>query len=530
MVNALSAQADVMRGLVRIAAQGAPAGSGILTRRTGREVGLVRGGIFPISTGGAIVTDAEAHFGTDLLYRLVDTVTDRYIQSNRVLNPKFALNTGNWTFNASRTATRETDPLLAPPRDATTSVRISPRTGGVGAGGLAERFLARCSPSGLTTGRWYVSGQLRYDSPDIWLWDDVKSAGTWATIKAKGSWQTVKAANSPLAGQPFASLYVAVLNSAGTAVTTPVQILGVQAADNSGWVTFQAVVDIPAGAGANCQLAFYQGTVNREYTVTWWLSTIMVCPEAESLKGGAVLPYFDGDTPINSIGDPGARLAPGYDWKALTGDAAITWQGTPNASWSQFIGPSQIFAETSVYIGRPNRTLLPKVKLPVFLSDPVAPQLAQWFELVEIGDLTFAARQQLYDVLGREAQIAVNQKRAWAAGELRLMTYTLAEAEVAERLFQSGRILYWRNPDPRYPENGWWVAIGNTAQGRVGTSFSWAPERLWQVPFVRVERPEGLIAASSSVTWGMTRTNYTWQQLRDAKKDWLDAALTGASS
>jgi hypothetical protein len=46
------------------------------------------------------------------------------------------------------------------------------------------------------------------------------------------------------------------------------------------------------------------------------------------------------------------------------------------------------------------------------------------------------------------------------------------------------------------------------------------------VPFVRVERPAGLISATSSITWQTVRTNYTWQQLRDQRKDWLDAALT----
>jgi hypothetical protein len=515
-----------MRGLVRIAAQGAPAGSGVLTRRSGRQVDTIRGGTFILSTGGVIMDDAEALFGTDLTYRLVDMVTSRYIQSNRVLNPKFAVDLTNWTFPTGRTAAREASVAMIPPRDAVTSVRIGPRTAGPGTGGLAERQLASCSPSGLTTGRWYVSGQLRYDSPDIWLWDDVRSAGTWQTIRNRGTWQQVKAANSPLAGQPFASLYMGVNGPTGTSIVAPVQVLGVQTADNAGWATFQAVVDIPAGAPVNCQLSFYQGTVSREYTVTWWLTTLMVCPETESLRAGAVLPYFDGDTRVQSIGDPGDRLAPGYDWKALTGDAAITWQGTPNASWSQFVGPSQIFAEVATSIGRPTTQQLPRVQLPIFLSDPVAPQLAQWFELVEIGDLTFAARQQLFDILGRNAQIAVNQKRAWAAGELRLMTYTLAEAEVTERLLESGRILYWRNPDPRYPENGWWIGIGDVAAGRPGATVSWAPERLWRVPFVRVERPAGLISATSSITWQTVRTNYTWQQLRDQRKDWLDAALT----
>jgi hypothetical protein len=373
-----------------------------------------------------------------------------------------------------------------------------------------------------------VSGQLRYDSPDIWLWDDVRAAGTWQTIKNRGTWQDVKAANSPLAGQPFASLYAAVLNSGGGTVVAPVQILGVQTGRQRRLGDLPGVVDIPAGAGANCQLAFYQGTVTREWTVTWWLSTVMVCPEAESLNGRARCCPTSTATAGGGQGvQPGENLAPGYDWKALTGDAAMAWQGTPNASWSQFTGPSQIFAEVEHLHRQAGRFQLPRVKLPVFLSDPVAPQLAQWFDLLEIGDLTFAARQQLFDVLGRAAAIAVNQKRGWATGRAAADDLHAGRGQMAERMFESGRILYWRNPDPRFPENGWWIAIGDVKAGpRRGTAAAWAPERIWEVPFVRVERPVGLISASSSITWGITRSSYTWQQLRDAKKDWLDAALS----
>jgi hypothetical protein len=117
-------------------------------------------------------------------------------------------------------------------------------------------------------------------------------------------------------------------------------------------------------------------------------------------------------------------------------------------------------------------------------------------------------------VLGRPAQIAVRQVRSWPAGEMRLMTYTESQAEVAERLFSTGRILYWRNPDARFPENGWYVAVGNTASGRVGAGVAWSPERLWSVPFVKVERPEGLISAASGVSWGAVKAGYTWSELQ----------------
>jgi hypothetical protein len=282
-------------------------------------------------------------------------------------------------------------------------------------------------------------------------------------------------------------------------------------------------VDVPSGAPAGSRLVFLHGTVTREFACTFWLTTVMVTPEAE-MTAGALTPYFDGDTvlPVN----PAANLLPGYDWISVTNDASITWSGTVNNSTSTFTGPSVVAAEQTVHLDAPGADLLPRNKLPVMLSDPILPQVSTWFELMEIGDLSFAARQDLFDVIGRGPQIAVGSQRAWATGELRLMTYTLEAASVAERMFDPGRILFLRNPDPRFPESVWYLAIGDVVQGRVSPNAAWTPERLWRVPFARVERPVGLIAAATSVTWSDVKINYTWDTLRQKRSDWLDAAVT----
>jgi hypothetical protein len=93
-------------------------------------------------------------------------------------------------------------------------------------------------------------------------------------------------------------------------------------------------------------------------------------------------------------------------------------------------------------------------------------------------------------------------------------------------MFASGRILFFRNPDPRYPESSWYLHIGDVQWSRVGDQFGDKPERVWSIPFVRVERPVGLIAASGSITWADIKAGYTWDELRVKREDWLDAALT----
>jgi hypothetical protein len=527
VTQALTATPDALHGLVRLSAAGVPNGAVRVTRTATRTPEEIRGGVFTVTTGGFFRSDPEVPFGTDLTYRVTDTVVNRAIQTNRVLNPKAALNVNNWTAGANRSLGRETGVAMRPPRDATTSLQIGQNPAGTTAVDIPARTLAYTTPSGFGTGRWFVSGQLFYDSPDLWLWQDVKAAGTWQTIKNKGTWQAVKSSSSELANQPFASLWAAVLSPVGTVVVAPFQVLGVQAVGGNQWHTFSAWVDVPANAPAGSRLVFLQGTATREYAVTWWLTTVMVTPEAE-MTDGAVTPYFDGDSAVPF--NPAANMVPGYDWLPLTGDASMGWNGTANGSVSVFTGPSVIYAETTSRVNRPSTVELPKARLPVYLSDPVAPQLGQWFELLEIGDLTAAARAALYDILSRAPQIAVSQLRAWPSGELRLMTYTADQASIAERLFASGRILYFRNPDPRFPESSWYTHIGDVTWGRVHPQMAWRPERIWRIPFVRVERPEGLIAASTSITWADVKNGYSWDTLRRQREDWLDVGLTAAGS
>jgi hypothetical protein len=525
VAKALSLQPDVMRGVMRVQGQGVPDGDVLVTRSHTRLPEPIRGGDFHSDTGGFIREDPETPLGVDLTYRATVTVDTRHIQSNRVLNPKAGANTSDWTAGAGRTLTRDTalTPLI--PRDATTALRVSANPGAV-ASGIPERTLASTVPVDFGSGRWYVSGQMKYDSPDTWLWLDAEAAGTWQDVKNKGTWQDVKSTYPLAADQPFASLWCAVLSPANAVVVAPFQIIGVSTLAQNTWQTFQGWVDVPGGAPAGSRLVFLHGEEEREFATTFWLTTVMVTPEAEADTGGAVLPYFDGDSvlPVN----PAANLVPGFDWFPVINDAAMTWSGAADNSASVYTGPSVIAAETTSRIDAPGRELLPRHRLPMMLSDPILPQVSVWFELVEIGDLGFAARQDLYDVVGRGPRIAVGSQRAWAEGEFRLATYTLQAAAVAERMFSPGRILFLRNPDPDFPETYWYLAIGNVTQGRVGPNAAKKPERIWRVPFVRVERPVGLIAAASGITWQNIKTGYTWAELRQERQDWLDAAVTPA--
>lgn len=524
MANVLTATPDAIRGVVRVQGSGVPDGPALVTRKANRVPEPIRGGDLTVSTGGFILEDPEPPYGLPLTYQITSYPSDRLIQTNRVLNPKAAIGTANWTAGTGRTLNREAPPVPAPARDAVTAFRIGTNPTGATPGGITERTLASTVPFGFGTGRWWVTGQVKYDSPDVWTWQTALNNGTWQNLKDEGNWLQVKTGETVDVATPYASLWVAVLSPTNTVVVAPFQILGVQADNNDVWRDFQGWVDVPAGAPANSKLVFLHGTNSREFSTSFWLTTLLVSPEAEVSLESPI--YFDGDSAIPDTS--GSQLVPGYDWVAVSNDAEMEWSGTPNASTSTYIGPSIITASTTTRIDTPPPTLLPRHRLPILLSDPILPQVSTWFELIEIGDLGFADRQDLYDVVGRGAQIAVSSTRAWADGEFRLMTYTLEQASVAERMFSPGRILFLRNPDVRFPETLWYLAIGKVGQGRVGKSLAWTPERLWSVPFVRVERPVGLIAAASGLTWADIKANYTWDELRTQRSDWLDAAVTPA--
>ena len=730
-MSALTATANPAKGSVVLSSQDVPDGALVITRTVKGVPSEVRGGSFNATTGGFFVEDSEPPFGDPMTYTVNDTVDDRNIQTNLVLNPKAATDTSNWAAGSGRTMTRETGAGYIPPRDAVTSLKLSPNTAGSASGQYADRFLSSCQPVGFGPGDYFFSGQMLYESPDLWEWLDVESQGTWANLETtKGTWSQVQSSSSLGAQQAFASLWVAVVGptqttqtlrtnlvttpsfeggalgswavvagtggtaagsvqasgglatgtgthlaratwsaattapsggwqfpqmpvavattytgsawlraskaqqvyaaiqwldgsnavistsksavvslaantaqrvsltavapagavkatlqflvdttgsnwaasntfdldgalfeaatvlgayfdgSTGTAgathyawtgtafastsvaqvtdypvLTTPMQIIGGSVTNNKRWLTFQGAITVPAGSPANCRLALMQGTNQREYSVTWHLTTLLVSAASEVLSGGG-LTYFDGDSALPA--NPAQNLVPGTDWTDLSKDASISWTGTPNASTSVFTGPSILTAKASLTASSASTG----ISEPVLLSDPVAPQLAVWFTLQDWGDLTYPARMNQYDVLGKDYRIAVSQVRGKPTGQMSLVTYDNQDAELAELLFAPGRILLFRNPNAKYQETYLYLAVGDVVKGKVGDgAVLKLGQRLWTVPFTVVERPTGLINATTIVNWSVADAGYpTWGDLFAGRKNWLDAALTAPGS
>lgn len=124
---------------------------------------------------------------------------------------------------------------------------------------------------------------------------------------------------------------------------------------------------------------------------------------------------------------------------------------------------------------------------------------------------------------------------------MRLLTRTLNGRERLLSVLQSGRVLLLRNPDPSFPENNWYVAVGSVSEERIFPDQR-RPERRWVVEIAQVARPSGyLTTAARGRTYQTLRDylpdgvtpapeNYTYADIKALYKNYLDAAIGSGSS
>lgn len=402
-----------------------------------------------------------------------------------------------------------------------------------------------------------------------WSWADMRAAGTWQTVRQSKTWrqarETVRTPselegyyrinpgngidpdplnpgyyyyNAEVAGlRPdptdddylllgttnavFTSLSIALTDSAGTVeLTAPVQIRSIPLDKTNIWVTWAAYITAPAGVPSTARLRIMHGTNAREFATAWDFTKVSVKTLADAAPWK--LEYMDGDTPVPA--DTANRLT-GEQWLDYSGDASIGWVGTPGASISRFLSPSIIGADPVVQVDAPSGLVAPPC-LPILLSDPINNGTKQWFGLLQVGQIVRPAREGEYVVLNRADTVVSAMIRGWERGTLELLTETFAQRETAVRLFSPGRILLLRNPDRSFPENDWYIGVGDVSEDRIGTDQR-NPERMWTVPFKRVARPTGLIESAAGVTWQEVLDGYTdWSAVRAQRASWLDVLTT----
>lgn len=176
--------------------------------------------------------------------------------------------------------------------------------------------------------------------------------------------------------------------------------------------------------------------------------------------------------------------------------------------------------------------------VPVLISDPLVVGFGEWVGLLGIDALSHPSRQELLDVIGQPWPVAISGIRSTPRTTMRLLTRSLEGRARLLSVLQSGRVLLLRNPDPSFPENNWYIAVGSVSEERIFSDHR-RPERRWVVEIAQVSRPSGYLTFS-----GRGRTyatllnylpdgetpapeNYTYADLLVLYKNYLDVALGG---
>lgn len=505
----LSCDITAARGLVLVSGL-VPNGQLTVQRQAGSSPTwfTLRGGSnMTITDNGFNLEDSEAPLGVPLSYRALSTPINRIAQRNLVNSPDFSLGVQSWTAGSGRTLS-----IVGGKGHVTSNP---------GGSGITGRTVAEVGVSQLLPSTSYlITGVAKFSTSSVWTWQDVKDFGTWSAVKAaKPTWAAVRSSETdPGAINDYTSIFVS-LSNGGTDYVAPVQAFQVPISLTGEWVTFSVFITTPSVIPSTARLRLLHGTNTRSFSNAWDLDQFSIITATDAAKPYRLF-WFNGNTPVPDR--PQDYLMQDSEWEDYDHNSTIAWEGAVGNSASRFTVSSRIYTLGKCQIDAPGTLDLCE---PVLLSDPVASALSQWFGLSEISTLSRQARSSIFAPLGRDYYVSSSSVRGTASGTIELFTNTLAERTQALTVFSSGRVLLLRNPNPAYPETMWYIAVGDVDESRTLPDAR-RPERTWTVPFTTVERPTGLIEASTGTTWQMIKdANLTWQNVRDSNDNWLDVLV-----
>lgn len=518
----IKATAFPTTGYVRIAGS-LPSGTVHIERSVeGSAPYTLRGGDLTVTTGGILLEDSEAPVAVPLTYRAEMSPTNRLVLINHALTPNLEHGQQTWLPGTGR--------VFSIGQDATGGRRYAHLTANPANQNqnpvLDYKTIASLGMNGILPGRSYlVTGMVRTNSADVNRWLDVKTQ-TWRQIKNSGkTWRqlrTTQVMQDP--AEAYVNLIGDVYFGASTYVSN-VQARAIPINQVRSWVWFSFWFTTPDAVPANPRLRLYHGGSTREWRSDWDLKDIAVFDQ-DDVVAGKFSSYFDGDGAVplytermydansgdSSTADP---------WQDLSQDAYVDWAGVPGNSISRAFGPSKVATWDTTVIGPPEQ--FPGE--PVLISDPVDIRLGLWVGLVSNEDLVHPAVKTDSRILNRRAKVSQSQVRGLEETSINVLTFTERDRTMFTTLFASGRTVLIRNPEPRYPENNWYLSCGDITEQRTLPDQRKA-QRMWTIPYIRTDRPSGLISVSSGATWRQWKdAGVTWRQLRARRANWISVII-----
>lgn len=390
------------------------------------------------------------------------------------------------------------------------------------AGSVTNRIIATFKSDLLVAAAtpYLLTGRFRFVTGGLTKWSEIKTIGTWQQVKtAKATWLAARGSSSTT-DPNYTNLFLSIVNPAtGAYYVAPVQVYVAAESRLDQWTDFSVLFSTPVDIPATAVIRLMHGSQLKEYAIDWYLDEFGITP-GDQYVNHDTLYWFDGDTPPPT-GSEG-RLDPVGNWQATVNDASITWAGAAGNSTSLYQSASAMVGTTTCVLDTWISDVFPCE--PVLLSDPINSTISMWTGLIHVDTLTHPSKQAIHQIINRAAAVAISQVRGWETGSLQLLTLTIPQRNELVSMVGSGRVLLLRNPIPDYPENNWYLALGDITEERPIPNQR-LPERLWTVPFVRVERPTGIIEASVSATWQSVSDVGTWGQVKTDRDSWLGVLL-----
>jgi hypothetical protein len=137
------------------------------------------------------------------------------------------------------------------------------------------------------------------------------------------------------------------------------------------------------------------------------------------------------------------------------------------------------------------------------------------------GEQTWETDATLLPVLNAEVPADTFARRKYANGSFRFFSRTLEAIDWVYELFTAGGPLLLRVP-PVYGQRGIFIQPGDPQMSYVSRDQR-RPERIWDVPYVVVDRPTGPIQGTNCNNWCEVQEQYaTFADLTASPGDWAD--------
>lgn len=155
-----------------------------------------------------------------------------------------------------------------------------------------------------------------------------------------------------------------------------------------------------------------------------------------------------------------------------------------------------------------------------WLKDPGNPSLNMRIPVVtSIESLTRTSKTGVFPIIDRVNPITISTKRGGPVGTLVAHTLTDDQRIDMRDLLAKGSVLLLQTP-AAYGFGSEYITVVDVEEKRLGLAME--QSRMWTLPFIVVDRPEGLDHQSTvDRTWRAVRDTYaTWNDLAAAGKTW----------